>query len=240
MTPKPQIDVAADADDLANRVAAWIASRIAATRGRFVLNLSGGSTPKRVYQLLGRGPFRSQIDWRKLELFWGDERFVPFDHPNSNYRMTSEALLSHVPIAPAQIHPVPTDAGSPQKAAALYQRSLQDFYGTETLDPERPLFDVTLLGLGADGHTASLFPDTPALDERAAWATAVVGATPEPRISMTYPVIESSRDILFLVSGGEKKEILARVLSGDRALPAARLATRGTIHIFADRAAVAA
>ena len=105
------------------------------------------------------------------------------------------------------------------------------------LDPARPLFDVTLLGLGADGHTASLFPGTPALEERRAWATTVIGASPEPRISLTYPALESSADILFLVSGAAKKEILARVLANDRALPASRIAARGAIRIFADRAA---
>jgi 6-phosphogluconolactonase len=147
-------------------------------------------------------------------------------------------LLRHVALAPAQIHRVPTDAESPAQAAALYQRALQNFYGAKTLDPDRPLFDVTLLGLGADGHTASLFPDTPALEERDAWATFIIGATPEPRISLTYPALESSAEIAFLVSGAEKKGILARVLANDRTLPAARLATRGLIHIFADRAAL--
>ncbi|VTZ26452.1 6-phosphogluconolactonase [Methylocella tundrae] len=238
MSPDPNIDVAEDAKDLANRVAAWLVSRIASASKPFALSLSGGSTPKQVYQLLGAEPLRDEVDWRKVELFWGDERFVPFDHENSNFRMTSEALLRYVALAPAQIHRVPTDAGSPAQAAALYQRALQNFYGAKTLDPDRPLFDVTLLGLGADGHTASLFPDTPALEERDAWATFIIGATPEPRISLTYPALESSAEIAFLVSGAEKRGILARVLANDRTLPAARLATRGLIHIFADRAAL--
>jgi 6-phosphogluconolactonase len=238
MSPEPQIDVAADADDLAHRVAAFIAARIKAAPQRLALNLSGGSTPRQVYQLLGAEPYRSGVDWRKVALFWGDERFVPFDHKDSNYRMTSEALLARLPVPPGAVHRIPTDAGSPQEAAALYQASLQEFYGAKTLDPARPLFDVTLLGLGTDGHTASLFPNTPALDERDAWATAVIGAMPEPRISLTYPALESSADILFLVSGAAKKEILARLLANDRALPASRIATRGAIHIFADRAAL--
>jgi 6-phosphogluconolactonase len=238
MSPEPQIDVAADADDLAQRAAAFIAARIAAAPQRLALNLSGGSTPRQVYQLLGAEPYRTGIDWRKVALFWGDERFVPFDHKDSNFRMTSEALLDSLPVPPGEVHRIPTDAGSPQRAAALYQASLQDFYGARTLDPARPLFDVTLLGLGADGHTASLFPNTPALEERRAWATAVIGASPEPRISLTYPALESSVDILFLVSGAAKKEILARVLANDRALPASRIAARGAIRIFADRAAL--
>ncbi|MGH6796721.1 MAG: 6-phosphogluconolactonase, partial [Methylocella sp.] len=122
---------------------------------------------------------------------------------------------------------------------ALYEATLQSFYGSETLDPERPLFDVTLLGLGEDGHTASLFPGTEALDERDAWVTSIVGVKPEPRISLTYPALQSSRAILFAVSGAKKRDILARVLANDMTLPAARLATRGTIHIVADKAAIA-
>lgn len=240
MTPQPEINVALSSDELASRVAAFIATRIAAAPERLTLNLSGGSTPKQVYELLGAEPLRSEIDWRKVVLFWGDERFVPFDHEDSNFRMTSEALLNHISIPPGQTHRVPTDAGSPERAAALYQRTLQDFYGAATLDPARPLFDITLLGLGTDGHTASLFPGTPALEERDAWTTAVVGAMPQARISMTYPALESSADILFLVSGAAKREILSRVLADDRALPAARIAARGVIRIFADRAALTA
>ncbi len=237
MSPDPRVEVAVDADDLAGRAAAWIASRIAGARNQFALNLSGGSTPKQVYHLLGAPPFRDQIDWRKVALFWGDERFVPRDHESSNFRMTSEALLRHVPIPAANVHRVRTEANSPEEAAALYQHVLQEFYGAATLDPKRPLFDITLLGLGTDGHIASLFPNTPALDERVALATAVVGATPEPRITLTYPALESSADILFLVSGAAKKDILTRALADDRALPAARLVVRGGITIIADRAA---
>jgi 6-phosphogluconolactonase len=240
MSPDPQLEIAADPEDLAHRAASLIAARIAAAPDRLALSLSGGSTPQRVYQLLGAAPLRDAIDWRKVDLFWGDERFVPFDHKDSNFRMIWDALLRHAPIPPGQVHRVPTDAASPQEAAAQYQRRLRDFYGTEILDPERPLFGLTLLGLGTDGHTASLFPDTPALDERRAWVTAVVGAKPEPRISLTYPALESSAEILFLVSGEEKKEILAQVLANDRRLPAARISTNGTIRILADRAAAAA
>jgi 6-phosphogluconolactonase len=125
-----------------------------------------------------------------------------------------------------------------EEAAALYEATLRDFYGSKTLDPERRLFDVTLLGLGEDGHTASLFPGTKALDERDAWVTSIIGVKPEPRISLTYPALQSSNVILFVVAGEKKREILARVLANDLTLPAARLATRGTIRVFADRAAI--
>lgn len=173
----------------------------------------------------------------KFIFFWGDERFVPADHKDSNFRMAREALIDHVPIPDGQVHPVPTGSSSPEAAAALYEAALQEFYGTKALDPERPLFDLTLLGLGEEGHIASLFPGTKALGERTAWVTSVIGAKPEPRITLTFPVIESSREILFVISGAAKREILARLLTDDQMLPAARLTTRGTIRIFADRAA---
>lgn len=237
MTPEPVIDAEDDAEALAARVAGFIAGRASGASGRFSLCLSGGATPEHAYELLA--DLGASLDWQKIHLFWGDERFVPPDHRDSNFRMAREALIDRVPIPAAQVHPIPTDSGSPEEAAALYEATLQNFYGSKTLDPERPLFDVTLLGLGEDGHTASLFPGTKALDERAAWVTSIVGVKPEPRISLTYPALQSSRVILFVVSGAKKRNILARVLANDMTLPAARLATRGTIHIFADRAAAA-
>jgi 6-phosphogluconolactonase len=238
MTPAPVLNIAEDAEALARHVARFVAARISDARDRFSLSLSGGSTPKRVYELLGARDLGASLDWRKVHLFWGDERFVPPDHPDSNFRMARESLIDHVPIPPAQVHPILTGAGTPEKAAELYWETLQTFYGRKTLDLERALFDVTLLGLGEDGHIASLFPGTKALSERAAWVTSIIGAKPEPRISLTYPVLESSREILFVVSGEKKRDILARVLSNDFALPAARLSTSGTIHVFADRAAL--
>ncbi|MGA7384675.1 MAG: 6-phosphogluconolactonase [Methylocella sp.] len=171
MTPEPVIDAEDDAEALACRVACFIAARISSAPERFSLCLSGGSTPKRAYELLA--DLGAPLDWQKVHLFWGDERFVPPDHQDSNFRMAREALIGHVTIPAAQVHPVPTNAASPEEAAAMYEATLQGFYGSKTLDPERPLFDVTLLGLGEDGHTASLFPGTAALDERAAWVTSV-------------------------------------------------------------------
>ncbi len=237
MTPAPIVDVASDAEALARRVAGFIAARAASPSGRFSLSLSGGSTPKRAYELLVDSG--ASFDWQKVHLFWGDERFVPPDHRDSNFRMAREALIDHVPIPAAQVHPIPTGCGSPEESAALYEATLQRFYGSETLDPERPLFDVTLLGLGEDGHTASLFPGTKVLDERGAWVTSVIGVKPEARISLTYPALNSSGVVLFIVSGEKKREILTRVLANDLTLPAARLAARGTIRVFADRAAIA-
>lgn len=238
MTPAPVIEVAADAEALAERVTRFVVAAMSNVPERFGLCLSGGSTPKRVYELLGAGSLGGCPDWAKLHLFWGDERFVPMDHPESNFRMAREAFLDHVAIPPTQIHPILTNAGTPEKAALLYEETLHGFYGSPALDPQRPLFDMTLLGLGEDGHIASLFPGTEALGERGAWVTPVIGAKPEPRISLTYPALESSREILFIVSGVKKRDILSRVLANDMTLPAARLAARGTIRLFADRAAL--
>jgi 6-phosphogluconolactonase len=117
------------------------------------------------------------------------------------------------PFPPRKVHLIPTNSGTPEEAAALYEATLQGFYGSKTLDPERPLFDVTMLGLGEDGHTASLFPGTKALDERAAWVTSSIGVKPEPRISLTYPALQSSRVILFVVSGAKKNATFSRAFS---------------------------
>ena len=241
MTPQPTFDVEPDAEALAWRVARVIAARVSGASGRFSLCLSGGTTPKRAYELLGADALCVPLlDWRKVHLFWGDERFVPADHQDSNFRMAREALIDHVQIPARQVHPIPTSRASPEEAAALYQATLQGYYGANKLDPERPLFDLTLLGLGEDGHIASLFPATRALEERDAWVTAVVGVKPEPRVSLTYPALGASREILFVVSGASKRQILARVLANDETLPASRLAARGLISIFADRAAAEA
>jgi len=155
----------------------------------------------------------------------------------SNYRMVQEALLSQAPIPASNIHPIPTEGVNPEAAASAYERDLKCFYGAERLDPARPLFDVTLLGLGPDGHTASLFPGTAVLTERDRWVAAVVGAKSEARITLTYPALESSRHAAFLIAGEEKRIIFARFRRGDNNLPAARLCPIGTLSMFSDAAA---
>ncbi len=145
---------------LMEAVAEWMVAEARAKEGRFALSLSGGSTPRALYELLASPRFRDRMPWARVHLFWGDERMVPPDHADSNYRMVREALLDHVPVPPAQVHPMPTD-GDPAAAARRYQAELGAYYGRDVLDPARPLFDVTLLGLGDNGHTASLFPGTP-------------------------------------------------------------------------------
>jgi 6-phosphogluconolactonase len=204
----------------------------------FAVALSGGATPRRLYQLLATSPFREAAPWSRIHWFWGDERFAPATDPASNFRMVQEAMLSRTPIPPLNIHRIPTEGGiSPQTAAAAYESELKRFYGAAELDPARPLFDVTLLGLGADGHTASLFPGDPALDEKRRWVVAVAGRRAEPRVTLTFPALESSRHVAFLVSGADKRSVLSRLLSGDEDLPAARLHPAGSRRIFADGAA---
>jgi 6-phosphogluconolactonase len=231
------LEVLADPEALARRVADWLLEISTAAGGVFALALSGGGTPRRLYELLAGPPYRDVFPWHRTHLFWGDERFVPHDDASSNYRMVRNAMLSRAPIPAANIHPVQTEGLTPDAAASDYERELKSFYGAERLDPVRPLFDVTLLGLGPDGHTASLFPGTAVLEERERWVAAVVGSEPA-RITLTYPALESSRHVAFLVAGKQKREIFSRFQRGDHALPAARLRPIGTLHLFADAAAV--
>jgi 6-phosphogluconolactonase len=233
----PNVHVSPDPATLAIAVADWLLRLALDKAGPFSLCLSGGSTPKALYRLLAQPPYRDRFPWYRTDLFWGDERFVPPDDERSNYRMVREALLDHVPIPPSNIHAVPTQGSDPHAAAAAYQRDLRGFYGADRLDPERPLFDVNLLGLGPDGHTASLFPDTEVLEDRTDWVAAVIGAKAEARITLTYPVLESSRQAAFLVAGAEKAAILDRLMLGDQSLPAARLQPTGALWLFRDAAA---
>ena len=221
---------------LARHVAEWITAAALASTGPFRVSLSGGSTPKTLYGLLASDEFERRFPWERVSWYWGDERFVPYDDPESNYRMTREAMLAKVPVPPQNIHPVPAD-GTPEEAARRYERTLQEAYGAATLDPSRPLFDITLLGLGPDGHTASLLPGEPVLDERERWVAAVAHGRPEVRITMTYPVIESSRHAAFLVAGREKAAILGAIRAGGSQVPAARVRPIGELLWFVDRAA---
>lgn len=225
-----------DAASLATRAAEWLAARIAAKQGSFRLVLSGGSTPRGLYALLGSPPWRTRIDWARVELFWGDERFVSYDNPDSNFRMARETLLSWISLPPANIHSMSTD-GDPADAARRYETLLKNIYGAETLDASRPLFDVVLLGLGNDGHTASLLPGEPVLGEREKWVDAVTHGRAEPRITLTYPAIESSVAIAFLVAGQDKAAAVRAARAGDLSLPAARLHPQGEVLWFLDSAA---
>jgi 6-phosphogluconolactonase len=230
------IEVGADLEAVARRAAEWIADLAHESEGRFAIALSGGSTPRRLYRLLAEPPFRDRLPWPRIHWFWGDERFVPWDHRDSNYGMVRAALLAHAPVPPQNVHGIAT-TGDPDAAARAYERVLKSYYGGDRLDPARPLFDIQLLGLGADGHTASLIPGTSVLDEHERWVAAVTSGRPEARITLTYPALESSRHTAFLVAGADKREALARVLQGDRTLPAGRLEPQGDLFWFVDEQA---
>lgn len=232
-----KLEIFADRESLARGVADWLLMLATAKNGLFAIALSGGATPRRLYERLAEPPCRDALPWGRMHWFWGDERFVPTNDARSNYRMVYDALLSRVPVPASNIHPIPVDAVSPEAAADAYQQSLQSFYGAPQLDSARPLFEVTLLGLGTDGHTASLFPGSPLLAERQRWVAAAIGMAGEGRITLTYPVLESSRHAAFLVTGAEKRPIFERLYGRDTTLPAARLTPVGTLHWFVDRAA---
>jgi 6-phosphogluconolactonase len=226
------------AEALAQGGAEWLCALAQASSRDFAVCLSGGSTPRRLYEALATPAMAVRFPWQRVHWFWGDERFVPHDDPESNYRMVREALLSRVPIPAENIHPVPTEGLSPEQAAADYEATLKRYYGADKLTPTRPLFDVNLLGVGEDGHTASLFPGQPALREKQRWAVAVIGAKSNARITLTYPALDSSRDLVFLVTGNAKRDIVARVRAGDRSLPAALVRPLGGLHWFGDHAAL--
>ena len=223
--------------NLAQDVAEWLTARAAAKPGRFAICLSGGSTPQALYEALATDKFRTRFPWERSYWFFGDERFVPHDDPDSNYRMARAALLDHAPIPPANIMPIP-GTGAPEQAARDYAALLSAYYGSQALDMTRPLFDVTFMGLGEDGHTASLFPGNPVLEETRKWVAAVTDpSVKQARISLTYPALACSAAMAFLVAGEGKRTVLKRVLSGDRSAPAARATAIGELIWFVDDAA---
>src|ERR1700677_742962 len=210
-----------------------------AHRGRGAIALSGGHTPEKMYALwAATEKYRNETDWNRVHLFWGDERYVPQDDPLSNYRMTSEALLAQVPIPAANVHAAPTNLPTPEKAAEVYDQELRKFFGSYA-----PAFDVTLLGLGPEGHTASLFPDSPALEEKTRWVLHInVAASPPNRLTFTLQVLNSSRNTYFLVAGEGKRPILAALRaepdSRPSSYPAGRIRpTDGRVLWFLDQAA---
>jgi 6-phosphogluconolactonase len=234
-----ELVVLPDPAALARHVSDWLLARVLAASQPLRVSLSGGSTPKAMFQLLATEAYAGRMPWDRLHLFWGDERFVPPDHPDSNYGMTQAALLSKVGIPEANVHPIPTD-GTPDEAAMRYETLLQSIYGAAEIQPDKALFDITFLGLGEDGHTASLIPGEPVLDERTRWVAAVSHGRPEARITLTYPAIDSSAAVAFLVSGAGKRDILARARSGEGGLPAAHVRPVGELIWFVDAAAAGA
>ncbi len=201
LAQKPVIHICEDPSAVAEKVAQWLLELVESSADRFNLVLSGGGTPKKLYQLMAGDRYRQRFPWGRMHLFWGDERYVPHEHPDSNYQMVRKAMLESIPIPAGNIHPVPTERASPELAAAEYEAALLRQYGAPALRDGQPLFDATLLGIGEDGHTASLFPGTPTLLERSRLVALITGARPEPRITLTFPAIASSGEVAFLACG---------------------------------------
>ena len=211
-------------------------------RGRFRVALSGGSTPQRLYQVLAGPSYHDRIDWRNVEPFWGDERAVPADHRDSNYRMAREALISRVPIPDGQIHRMEDERSDRDQAAREYQATVARVFGVDPGGPP-PSFDLILLGMGPDGHTASLFPHTAGLAETGRWV--IVNHIPKlttDRMTLTYPILNRAYEVLFLVAGTDKATTLAEVLDGppDPArLPSQAVQPSGRLLWYLDRSAAA-
>jgi 6-phosphogluconolactonase len=224
---------------LAKAAAERLLARIAGNSDRVAICLTGGSSPKQLYELLANQPYRGQIPWDRVHWFIGDERFVPATDSLNNMRMARQAFLNG--CAPlVNIHPMATNAADPDEAAGRYENELKSFYGAENLDCTRPLFDVVLMGVGPDGHTASLFPAYPAIEETQRWVVGVPTAHVEPfvpRVSLTLPALGSCREMLFEVSGVDKRGILTRVLAGED-LPANRAHSIGETTWLIDAAAL--
>jgi 6-phosphogluconolactonase len=243
-TGATEIRIFDDAAELA-RVAAEAFLRKAVSaidvNGRFTVALSGGSTPKRLFEILATEPFSSRVPWQHVHVFWGDERSVPPDHPDSNYGAADESLLSRVDLPAANVHRIKAEVSDPAEAAAGYEAELRSFF--ELAEGQIPRFDLAFLGVGPDGHTASLFPGTEALGERrrlvvANWVE-ILGAY---RITLTCPVFDKAACIVFMVAGADKADTLQQVLEGppDRYPAQSVRPEHGELIWYVDKAAAAA
>lgn len=227
-----------DAEALAESAAKRLLARVAHVEDRAAICLTGGTSPEGLYKRLAQDPYRGTVPWERIHWFIGDERCVPADDVRNNMEAARRLLLDHVGVPAGNIHPVATDAASPDAAARLYEAELKLFYGRDRLDPAKLLFDLVLMGLGSDGHTASLFPNSAALEEQQRWVVGVerAGLAPfVPRVTLTLPTLASTHEMLFLVSGEDKREILIRVLSGQD-LPASRAHADGDLVWLINRA----
>jgi 6-phosphogluconolactonase len=234
-----KVIVTADPAEQARTAAERLIARIVANAHRPAICLSGGSSPKQMFELLATDAWRSRIPWDRVHWFIGDDRFVPFSDPHNNWSMARKAFLDRC-APPANIHPIDVDSGSPEDAAGRYERELKSFYGADQLDPARPLFDLVMLGAGPDGHTASIFPGYPAENETKRWVTEVPEAHVEPfvpRVTLTFPALASCHEMMFEASGAGKRAILTRIFGGED-LPATRARSQGETVWLLDKAAV--
>ncbi len=209
-------------------------------RGRFSMALSGGKTPEPLYSFLASG-YADKMEWESIHLFWGDERFVSHDHPDSNFRMAYHAWISKVPIPSENVHRIQTEEQTPEKTAESYERTLVKFFNASEEIPAST-FDLILLGIGTDGHTASLFPGSPALLEKKRWVVytdAPPSVFPKKRITLTLPLINSSREVIFLALGGEKRSIIRTIFEEPekavKIYPAAMVRARERLLWYVDK-----
>ncbi len=215
----PDVAVCSSPEEIFQKSAAIFAEGVAASKGRFTVALAGGSTPKGMYALLASDTYRDRIDWQKVHVFFGDERCVPPEDEFSNYRMANASLLTNVPIPKRQIYRIRGEA-PPNIAAGEYEGTLLRIFGQSDAAP-LPRFDLILLGMGPDGHTASLFPGSPALKESKRWVVdnyveKFKGTkTPWLRVTLTYPVLNAAAHVLFMVAGADKADALYEVLHGE-------------------------
>lgn len=238
---KPDVRVNADVNELSLRAAEASVMTIngsVQTNGTCSVVLSGGNTPRTLYRMLS-SQFRDQIPWTKVHVFWGDERYVPPDDPKSNYRMATETLLDHVSCPAGNVHPMPTHLLDPDVAAGDYEKTLRTYFSEAW-----PRFDLVLLGLGEEGHTASLFPGSPALEETRRWVVAVKAPSePRLRLTLTLPALTEAANIYFLVAGSNKAQALYHVLTGSpdpKSYPASGIRRAGgTVIWWVDREAAA-
>lgn len=229
-----ELKVFLDKDAIGRAAADWFETILAQKSGRIAVCLTGGSTADILYGRLAERP----LPWDRIHLFWSDERFVPPDDPRNNAGIARRLLIDHVPIPSENVHPIPVDASDNSASAARYDAELRKFYGADVLDPSRPLFDVVLNGMGPDGHTASLFPGQPTLEQKQRWC---IPAEPRldpfvPRMTLTFPALESCRASVFIAAGSGKAAMLKKVLAGED-YPAARLKPVGQVTWFLDAAA---
>lgn len=235
---RPRIRITPDAAALAECAAQHLAARARENTGEPAICLTGGSTPKRLYELLATPEWRGRLPWQRLHWFIGDDRFVPPDDDLSNIGMARRAFLDAC-APPENIHPIPADAASPDEAARLYEQLLRAFQTRHRSDGA-PLFDLVLLGVGPDGHTASLFPGYPAASETERWVAGVPQAHVAPfvpRVSLTLPCLAQCREMLLMASGQDKRAVLSRVFAGEN-LPAAHAhSARGETCWLIDKAA---
>ncbi|HTI91217.1 MAG TPA: 6-phosphogluconolactonase [Puia sp.] len=236
-----ELQVYKDAQELSQAAAKWIAGLIAETikvQDRFTIALSGGSTPKLLHKILAAPPYKDQIDWSKLHIFWGDERAVPFEDDRNNAKMAYDTLLNFVPVPPSQIHVMRTDIG-PEESAIEYEKILHQYF-----DKTPTTFDLVLLGMGDDGHTLSLFPGTAIVHEEKAWAKAFfLPAQDMYRITLTKTIVNQSAHVAFLTTGTGKahalKEVLKGVYNPDHYPSQEIKPVNGELHWFVDEAAAA-